>query len=141
MKIKENILENTSLLPVTIIGNIQIAVIGIEGFVIQDKDKSLDDSQCIPLETAYLLAKGALKIMERENRNPEDEHCYDTSDSFSEYFNRVIIHGNSMKFTYWEKNRTPEWDDYIVIEDLEIAKRICEAIITIYDELDKDFFV
>lgn len=134
--LNEELMDDTTTLAFSYIADYQIALLGIEGIAIQKKEESLNKAEPIAAETIYCLAKGALKILNRKELNDEDEHCYDTSDFFSDYFNRVSIKNDTVKIRYWEKGRNPEWEDYVEINNLDVAKRIFETIICMIDECE-----
>lgn len=134
--LNKELMDETTTLAFSFVDDYQISLLGLEGISIQKKGEPLNQAEPICAETIYCLAKGALKILNRKELNSEDEHCYDTSDSFPDYFNRISIKNNTVKIKYWEKGRTPEWVDYIEIDDLDVAKRIFQSIICIIEECD-----
>lgn len=134
--LNETLMEEHMLLPVSVIGDIKIELIGIEGFIFTKGGKETD---IIPTEDIYLLMKGLKRILKRRKKNHSDS--YDTSCDFEEYFSRINVEKDVVSLQYWEKSYGKEMIFKTILSfSIEYAEDIADTIIEMVEEMKEEDF-
>ena len=119
-------------LPVAIIDDIKIEYNGAGAFSL--KSEKYKEPFELDAESLYLLIKGLLNILNRNAYSKTVKYCYDVSDDFDSYYNRVSVLNGVTTFEYWEKDRNPEIEVKFEIENSEKAKNVALSIIDMIND-------
>ena len=108
-----------------------------EAKVLEDA-KTYTNEEIVGLE--FALSEDG-KTLELKNKAGTAVATLDTTDFVVDGMLSSVVAdqaNNKLTFTYWEKERNPEFDDYFSVDGIDIANRICETIIAMFEEYDEN---
>lgn len=136
MMLNETLIKEHMLLPISIIGDVKIELVGIEGFIFTKNGK---ETETIPSEDIYFLMKGLKRILKRRKKNSID--FYDTSCDFDTYFQEIKVEKNTVSLQYWEESYGDiDNVETILSFSIDCAEDIADTIIEMVEEMKEEDF-